>query len=50
VLDVRQRAVNGWIAAAIAAGVFATLLRTKISPALLILAGALAGLLAFSRA
>jgi chromate transporter len=49
-LTFAKGAVNGWIAAAIAAVVFATLLRTKISPALLILAGALAGLLAFSRA
>jgi chromate transporter len=48
-LTFAKGAVNGWIAAAIAAGVFATLLRTKISPALLILAGALTGLLAFSR-
>ena len=49
-LTFAKGAVTGWITAAIAVGVFAALLRTRISPALLILAGALAGLLAFGRA
>jgi chromate transport protein ChrA len=49
-LTFAKGAVTGWIPAVIAVGVFATLLRTKISPAFLILAGALAGLLAFGLA
>jgi chromate transporter len=49
-LTFAKGAVDGWISAVIAVGVFATLLRTKISPAFLILGGALAGLLAFGRA
>ena len=49
-LTFAKGAITGWATAAIAAVVFTTLLRTKISPALLILAGALAGLVAFGRA
>jgi len=49
-LTFTRGAVTGWSTAVIAIGVFATLLCTKVSPALLILGGALAGLLAFGHA
>jgi hypothetical protein len=39
--------VTGWVTALIAATVFAVLLRSKINPAFLILAGALVGAFAF---
>ena len=49
-LTFAKGAITGWGTAVIAAIAFATLLRTAINPALLILFGALAGLLAFGLA
>jgi len=45
-LTMAKGAVTGWITAAIAVAVFAILLRSRINPALLILGGAVVGLLA----
>ena len=45
-LTMAKGAVTGWITAAIALAVFATLLRSRINPALLILGGAVVGVLA----
>src|SRR5215475_7329195 len=45
-LTMARGAVTGWITAAIAVAVFAVLLRSRINPALLILGGAVVGLLA----
>ena len=49
-LTMAKGAVTGWITAAIALAVFATLLRSRINPALLILGGAMVGLLALRQA
>ena len=46
-LTFAKGAVTGWFSTAIAATVFVVVLRTKINPALLVLAGALAGIVAF---
>ncbi|MGZ3445797.1 MAG: chromate transporter [Myxococcaceae bacterium] len=46
-ITLAEGALSGWVAIAIAASVFATLLRSKINPALLVLAGAMVGLVAF---
>ena len=46
-LTFAKGAVTGWVTALIAATVFAILLRSRINPAFLILAGALVGALAF---
>jgi chromate transporter len=46
-LTFAKGAVTGWVTATIAVVAFAALLRTTINPALVILLGALAGLLAF---
>jgi chromate transporter len=45
-LTMAKGAVTGWVTAAVAVGVFAVLLRSRINPALLILVGAVIGLLA----
>lgn len=45
-LTMAKGAVNGWITTAVALSVLAILLRTRINPALLVLAGAGVGLLA----
>jgi chromate transporter len=45
-LTMAKGAVTGWITAAIAVAVLAILLRSRINPALLVLAGAVVGLLA----
>jgi chromate transporter len=45
-LTMAKGALTGWITAAIAVAVLATLLRSRINPALLILGGAVVGLLA----
>jgi len=45
-LTMAKGAVTGWVTAAITVCVFAILLRSRINPALLILTGALVGLLA----
>ena len=49
-LTMAKGAVTGWITAATAMAVFATLLRSRINPALLILGGAVVGLLALRQA
>ena len=49
-LTMAKGAVTGWITAATALAVFATLLRSRINPALLILGGAVVGLLALRQA
>jgi chromate transporter len=49
-LTMAKGAVTGWITAATAMAVFATLLRSRINPALLILGGAMVGLLALRQA
>jgi chromate transporter len=46
-ISLAEGALSGWVAIAIAASVFATLLRSKVNPALLVLAGAVVGLVAF---
>jgi chromate transporter len=46
-LTFAKGAVDGWISSAIAAAVFVIVLRTRINPALLVLAGAIAGIVAF---
>jgi chromate transporter len=48
-LTLARIAVTGWIGAAVAVAVFVIILRSRINPALLVLAGALIGLLAFGR-
>ena len=48
-LTLARVAVTGWIGAAVAVGVFVTMLQSRINPALLVLAGALIGLVAFGR-
>jgi chromate transporter len=48
-LTFAKGAITGWVTALIAATVFVTLLSTRIHPALVVLAGALTGLLAFGR-
>ena len=40
--------VDGWLSSAIAAVVFFVVLGTRINPALLVLAGAVAGIVAFA--
>jgi chromate transporter len=45
-LTMAKGALTGWITTAVALGVFAALLRTRINPALLVLAGGGVGLLA----
>jgi chromate transporter len=45
-LTMAKGAVTGWVTAAIAVVVLAILLRTRINPALLVLAGAVVGVLA----
>jgi chromate transporter len=49
-LTMAKGSVTGWITAAIAITVFAILLRSRINPALLILGGAVVGLLALKQA
>ena len=49
-LTMAKGAVTGWITAATAMAVFVTLLRSRINPALLILGGAVVGLLALRQA
>jgi chromate transporter len=49
-LTMAKGAITGWITAATALAVFATLLRSRINPALLILGGAVVGLLALRQA
>jgi chromate transporter len=46
-ISLARGALEGWLDAAIAASVFALLSRTKVSPALVVLGGALIGLLVF---
>jgi chromate transporter len=46
-LTFAKGAVDGWTSWAIAATVFVVVLRTKINPSLLVLAGAVAGIVAF---
>jgi chromate transporter len=46
-LILAKGAVTGWVTAVITVAVFAILLRSRINPALLILGGAMIGLLAF---
>ena len=46
-LTFAKGAVDGWISSAIVTIVFVAVLRTSINPALLVLAGAIAGLVAF---
>lgn len=48
-LTIAREAVTSWMGMAIAVAVFATMLRSRINPALLVLAGALIGLVAFGR-
>ncbi|HMD31883.1 MAG TPA: chromate transporter [Candidatus Acidoferrales bacterium] len=48
-LTLAKGEMTGWISAAIAVAVFAILLRSRINPALLILAGALVGLFAYGQ-
>ncbi len=45
-LTMAKGAVTGWVTAAVAVTVFAILLRSRINPALLVLVGAVVGLLA----
>ncbi len=45
-LSMAKGAVTGWVTAAVAVSVFAILLRSRINPALLVLVGAVVGLLA----
>src|SRR5262249_13845171 len=45
-LTMGKGALTGWITTAVAVGVFVTLLRTRVNPALLVLVGAVVGLLA----
>jgi chromate transporter len=45
-LTMAKGAVRGWVTTALAVAVFATLLRSRINPALLVLLGAVVGLLA----
>ena len=46
-LTFARGSVNGWLSAAITAGVFVAVLRTSINPALLVLAGGIVGIIAF---
>jgi chromate transporter len=46
-ISLAKGALTGWIAVAISAVVFALLVSTRINPALLVLCGAVAGLVAF---
>jgi chromate transporter len=48
-LTFAKGAVNGWVTSILAVAVFAVLLRARIHPAFLVLAGALIGILAFGR-
>ncbi len=45
-LSMAKGAVTGWVTAVVAVTVFAILLRSRINPALLVLVGAVVGLLA----
>lgn len=48
-IGLAKGAIIGWVGVAVAVGVFVLTLRTRINPAILVLAGALIGLVAFGR-
>lgn len=47
VISLARGALHGWIAVVIAGAVLATMLASKINPALLVLGGAVVGLIVF---